>query len=69
MVTVTGPTQLAFALLLKFYTRRGRFPRGRSELPDEAVAYVPRLKITPGLRLVTRSLPAVAYCVTTAPGI
>ena len=37
-----GPTRLAFALLLKFYTRRGRFPRGRGELPDEAVAYVAR---------------------------
>jgi len=36
------PTRLAFALLLKFYTRRGRFPRGRGELPDEAVAYVAR---------------------------
>ena len=37
-----GPTRLAFALLLKFYDRRGRFPRGRGELPDEAVAYVAR---------------------------
>jgi len=37
-----GPARLAFALLLKFYTRRGRFPRGRGELPDEAVAYVAR---------------------------
>jgi hypothetical protein len=25
-----GPTRLAFVLLLKFYTRLGRFPRGRS---------------------------------------
>ena len=24
-----GPTRLGFALLLKFYTRHGRFPRGR----------------------------------------
>jgi hypothetical protein len=30
-----GPTRLDFAVLLKFYTRLGRFPRGRSELPDE----------------------------------
>lgn len=37
-----GPTRLGFALLLKHYTRHGRFPRGRSELPDEAVAYVAR---------------------------
>jgi TnpA family transposase len=35
-----GPTRLGFALLLKFYTRHGRFPAGRSELPDEAVAFV-----------------------------
>jgi hypothetical protein len=33
-------TRLGFALLLKFYVRLGRFPRGRSELPDEAVAFV-----------------------------
>lgn len=31
-----GPTRLRFALLLKFYTRAGRFPRGRGELPGEA---------------------------------
>lgn len=35
-----GPTRLGFALLLKFYIRHGRFPAGRSELPDEAVAFV-----------------------------
>lgn len=35
-----GATRLGFACLLKFYTRYGRFPRGRSELPDEAVAFV-----------------------------
>jgi len=27
-------------LLLKFYTQHGRFPRGRAELPDEAVTFV-----------------------------
>jgi Domain of unknown function (DUF4158) len=37
-----GPTRLAFALLLKFYARAGRFPRGRAELDDEAVAFVAR---------------------------
>jgi TnpA family transposase len=37
-----GPTRLGFALLLKFYTRHGRFPSGRSELSDEAVAFVAR---------------------------
>jgi hypothetical protein len=35
-----GPTKLAFALLLKFYGRYGRFPRGRSELRDEVVDFV-----------------------------
>jgi hypothetical protein len=37
-----GVTRLGFSLLLKFYARHGRFPRGRGELPDEAVAYVAR---------------------------
>ncbi|MFF5210517.1 DUF4158 domain-containing protein [Streptosporangium sp. NPDC000396] len=35
-----GPTKLAFALMLKFHQLHGRFPRGRGELPDEAVEYV-----------------------------
>ena len=35
-----GPTKLAFALLVKFYGRYGRFPRGRSELRDEVVDFV-----------------------------
>ena len=38
-----GATRLGFALLLTFYARHGRFPRGRGELPDEAVAPVARL--------------------------
>jgi len=33
-------TQLGFALLLKYYGRFGRFPRGRSELHDDAVEFV-----------------------------
>src|SRR5256885_14037961 len=37
-----GPTRLGFALLLKFYTRAGRFPRGRAELPGEAVEFMAR---------------------------
>ncbi len=37
-----GATRLGFALLLKFYTRLGRFPRGRGELPDQAVEFVAR---------------------------
>jgi TnpA family transposase len=37
-----GATRLGFALLLKFSTRHGRFPRGRGELPENAVAYLAR---------------------------
>jgi hypothetical protein len=44
-----GPTRLGFALLLKFYTRAGRFPRGRGELLDEAVEFVARqVGVDPG---------------------
>jgi TnpA family transposase len=35
-----GATRLGFALLLRFYVERGRFPRGRSEIPDAAIDYV-----------------------------
>jgi Domain of unknown function (DUF4158) len=43
-----GATRLGFALLLKFYTRKGRFPRGRGELPAEAVEFVARqVKVPP----------------------
>ncbi|MGI5201344.1 DUF4158 domain-containing protein [Spirillospora sp. CA-108201] len=35
-----GATRLGFAILLKFYTRHGRCPRGRSELADEVVGHV-----------------------------
>ena len=35
-----GASTLAFALLLRFYGRYGRFPRGRTELRDEAVEFV-----------------------------
>ena len=31
---------LGFALLLKFYSRHGRFPRRRSDLSDEVVGFV-----------------------------
>lgn len=37
-----GATRLGFALLLKYYTWQGWFPRGRAEFPDEAVAFVAR---------------------------
>ncbi|MGI8447798.1 MAG: DUF4158 domain-containing protein [Streptosporangiaceae bacterium] len=37
-----GATALGFALLLKHYSRCGRFPRGRSELSDAVVGFVAR---------------------------
>lgn len=37
-----GATRLGFALVLKFYIRYGRFPRGRAELPADAVEFVAR---------------------------
>ncbi|WP_226351777.1 DUF4158 domain-containing protein [Pseudonocardia sp. ICBG601] len=37
-----GATRLGFAVLLRFYTEHGRFPRSRSEIPDAAVDYVAR---------------------------
>lgn len=44
-----GATRLGFALLLKFYTQSGRFPRGRAELPQEAVDFVSRqMKVAAG---------------------
>ena len=36
----TGATRLGFATLLKHLIWRGRFPRGRSDLPDEAVEFI-----------------------------
>ncbi|MFE9328507.1 DUF4158 domain-containing protein [Nocardia sp. NPDC052278] len=32
-----GVTKLGFAVMLRFYTKQGRFPRGRGEIPDNAV--------------------------------
>lgn len=44
-----GATRLGFALLLKYYTQRGRFPRGRGDFPDEVVAFVARqMKVPAG---------------------
>jgi len=43
LVQAKGPESgLGFALLLKFFTHAGRFPRGRSEIPEEAVEYAAR---------------------------
>jgi hypothetical protein len=46
-----GATRLAFGILLKFYTQHGRFPRGRYELPDEAVEYVAKQVKVPASEL------------------
>ncbi|GAA1580739.1 hypothetical protein GCM10009678_74300 [Actinomadura kijaniata] len=46
-----GATKLGFALLLRFYALNGRFPTGRAELPDQAVAYVARLIDVPASEL------------------
>lgn len=35
-----GVTGLGFALLLKYYSRHGRFPRGPADLPDAAIGFV-----------------------------
>jgi len=54
-----GPTRLGFALLLKFYAQAGRFPRGRAELDDDAIAFVGRqvgcARIRPGFLRVVRT--------------
>ena len=34
--------RLGFAVMLKFLLWRGRFPRGRHEIPDDAIAHVAR---------------------------
>lgn len=46
-----GSTKLAFALMLKFHQLHGRFPRGRTEFPDEVVEYVARAVKVPALDL------------------
>jgi hypothetical protein len=43
-----GDSKLAFALLLRFYGRYGRFPRNRGELHPDAVEFMARtLKADP----------------------
>ncbi|MFF2518261.1 Tn3 family transposase [Streptomyces sp. NPDC058086] len=46
-----GATRLGFAVLLKFYTQYGRFPRNRAELPGEAVEFVARQVQVPSSEL------------------
>ena len=42
LVGKRGATGLGFALLLKHYSRHGRFPRGRSDLGDDVIEFVAR---------------------------
>ncbi|KKC04333.1 Tn3 family transposase [Mycobacterium nebraskense] len=42
VATKRGVAKLGFAVMLRFYTESGRFPRGRSEIPDSAIDYVAR---------------------------
>ena len=35
-----GATALGFAVLLKYYSRHGRFPRGRSDVAGEVIAFI-----------------------------
>ena len=37
-----GSTRLAFAVMVKFYARHGRFPDGDGDLPKEVVEFVAR---------------------------
>ena len=46
-----GAAKLGFALLLRFYAVHGRFPAGRGEIPDQAVAHVARLVDVPAAEL------------------
>jgi uncharacterized protein DUF4158 len=46
-----GATKLGFAVLLRFYAVHGRFPAGRGEIPDQAVAHVARLVDVPAAEL------------------
>ncbi|MEV7010794.1 DUF4158 domain-containing protein [Streptosporangium sp. NPDC051022] len=60
-----GGTRLGFALLLKFYTRHGRFPRGRVDFPDEVVEFVARQMNVPAADSPSQAeprRPARAHC-------
>jgi hypothetical protein len=44
-----GAAKLGFALMLKFYTLHGRFPRGRDEFEDDVVEFVAKqVRADPG---------------------
>jgi Domain of unknown function (DUF4158) len=42
IATKRGAAKIGSALMLRFYIEKGRFPRGRSEIHDDAVEYVAR---------------------------
>jgi hypothetical protein len=46
-----GGTRLGFALLLKHYTRHGRFATGRADLPDAAIEFVARQLEVPAVEI------------------
>ncbi len=48
-----GGLRLGFALLLKHYTRYGRFPTGVAELPDAAIEFVARQLQVPAVDVGT----------------
>jgi Domain of unknown function (DUF4158) len=51
-----GATRLGFALSLKFLLWRGRFPRGRQELADDAVEHVARQVDVPAVEIESYDL-------------
>ena len=58
----SGAARLGFAVLLKFLLWRGRFPRGRHELPDDAVAHLARQVRVPAIELSERATPGGVRC-------
>lgn len=58
VATKRGAVKIEFALMLRFYTEKGQFPRGRSEIHDDAVEYVPRQIVSTGPRSPSMTSPA-----------
>ena len=46
-----GATRLGFAAMLKFLSWKGRFPRGRFELPDDAIEHLARQVKVPAIAI------------------
>ena len=47
----SGSTRLGFAAMLKFLGWKGRFPRGRFELPDDAIEHLARQVKVPAVEI------------------